>query len=111
MKALSKLWLGIAILAVCSPLGLLLPRVFKAGSAWGEWGTGEMRKLVGYVPQGLEKLSSLWNAPLPNYTFGVPGGKGLSRLSLATILSAAVGIAAVALVAGLIGKMLVKKGD
>ena len=69
MKLVTKFWIGIAVLIVLSPLGLLLPEYFKAGSAWGEWGADEMHKLVGYVPKGLEKLSSLWNAPMPDYAF------------------------------------------
>ena len=56
MKLITKFWIGIAVLIVLSPLGLILPDHFKAGSAWGEWGADEMQKLVGYIPKGLEKL-------------------------------------------------------
>ncbi|MDD5354906.1 MAG: cobalamin biosynthesis protein, partial [bacterium] len=63
MKLAAKLWIGIVVLIVLSPLGLLLPEHFKAGNAWGEWGVDEMRKLVGYIPRGLAKLSGLWQAP------------------------------------------------
>ena len=111
MKLTTKFWIGIMVLIVLSPLGLILPEHFKAGSAWGEWGADEMQKLVGYVPKGLEKLSSLWNAPMPDYAFKGWEEKGLSHLSLAYIISAIVGIGIIVLVVLVIGKLLTKKGD
>lgn len=111
MKLTTKFWIGIAVLIVLSPLGLILPEHFKAGSAWGEWGADEMQKLVGYVPKGLEKLSSLWSAPIPDYAFNGWEEKGLPRLSLAYIISAIVGIGIIALFMMGIGKLLAKKGD
>ncbi|MDO9464978.1 MAG: PDGLE domain-containing protein [bacterium] len=106
MKLTNKLWIGLGILVILSPLGLLLPEHFKAGSAWGEWGADEMQKLVGYVPQGLEKISSLWNAPMPDYAFKGWEEKGLSHLSLAYIVSAILGIIVIAIVILFIGKIL-----
>jgi len=111
MKLITKFWIGIAVLIVLSPLGLLLPEHFKAGSAWGEWGADEMQKFVGYVPKGLEKLSSLWNAPMPDYAFKGWEEKGLSHLSFTYIMSAIVGIGIIVLVIMGIGKLLAKKGD
>lgn len=111
MKTTTKLWVGIAVLIALSPLGLFLPEHFKAGSAWGEWGADEMQKLLGYIPQGLTKLSSLWNAPMPDYAFKGWEGKGLSHLSVAYIISAIVGIIIVVIVAFIIGRMLQRKGD
>jgi hypothetical protein len=96
---------------VLSPLGLILPDRFKAGNAWGEWGADEMEKLVGYVPQGLKRLSNVWTAPLPDYALKGWEKKGLAHLSLAYILSAIVGIALVTLIIGLLGKGLVKKSE
>jgi len=109
MKIITKFWLGMAVLILLSPLGLILPERFKAGSAWGEWGVDEMKKLVGYIPQGLEKLSSLWNAPIPDYAFKGWEEKGLAGLSFAYIVSAVIGILVTALVIFLIGKFLVKE--
>ncbi len=109
MKITTKLWIGIFVLIILSPLGLILPEHFKAGAAWGEWGVEEMQKLVGYIPRGLAKLSSLWNAPIPDYTFKGWEGKGLSHLSFAYIISAVVGILITVLVILLIGKILAKK--
>ena len=106
MKTTTKFMLGIAVLVVLSPLGLLLPAHFKAGSAWGEWGADEMQKLVGFVPKGFEKLSSLWNAPMPDYAFKGWEDKGLSHLSFAYIVSAIFGIIIIAIVILLLGKVL-----
>lgn len=106
MKTTTKLWLGILILALISPLGLLLPEFFKAGDAWGEWGADGLKEMVGYVPRGFEKLSNLWRAPIPDYAFKGWEEKGLSGLSLAYIFSAIFGIAVTVLAATLIGKLL-----
>jgi cobalt/nickel transport protein len=111
MSTTKKLWIGIGVLIVLSPLGLILPDKFKAGSAWGEWGSDEMKTLVGYIPRGLEKLASLWKAPMPDYTFKGWEEKGMSHLSLAYIASAVIGIAIIVAVVLFIGKLLARKGD
>jgi hypothetical protein len=108
MKVNTKLWIGIAILVLLSPLGLILPEHFKSGSAWGEWGADEMQKLAGYIPKGLAKLSSLWNAPMPDYAFRGWGKRGLSHLSFAYIISAVAGIAIIVIVVLVIGRILSK---
>ncbi|MDD5431713.1 MAG: PDGLE domain-containing protein [Candidatus Omnitrophica bacterium] len=109
MKMITKFWIGIGVLIILSPLGLILPEYFKAGSAWGEWGADEIQKLVGYVPKGLEKLSTLWSSPIPDYAFKGWEEKGLGNLSLSYIFSAIIGILAVVLVAFLLGKFLSRK--
>ncbi|MDD5165840.1 MAG: PDGLE domain-containing protein [Candidatus Omnitrophica bacterium] len=109
MKIITKFWIGMAVLILLAPLGLILPEHFKAGSAWGEWGADEMKELVGYIPQGLEKLSSLWSAPIPDYAFKGWEEKGLGSLSIAYIISAIVGILIVVCLVLLIGKLLSKK--
>lgn len=111
MKLSTKLWIGIGLLVVLCPLGLILPSLLGAGGAWGEWGTDEMQKLVGYVPKGLGKLSSLWKPLMPDYTFKGWEEKGLTHSSFAYIISAVVGIIIVVVVVWLIGKVLSKKGD
>jgi len=111
MKITTKFLIGIAVLVILSPLGLILPAHFKAGGAWGEWGADEMQKLVGYVPEGLAKLSSLWGAPMPDYAFKGWEEKGLSHLSFAYIISAILGIGIIVLVMIGIGKLLSKKDD
>ncbi len=59
------LLIGLAMLMVLSPLGLL-----AAGTAWGEWAPGELPPggpHAGGTPAGLEQLSSIWIAPIPDY--------------------------------------------
>jgi cobalt/nickel transport protein len=111
MKITTKLWIGIGVLILLSPLGLLLPEHFKAGEAWGEWGTDKIKELVGYIPQGLERLSSLWSAPIPDYAFKGWEEKGLSFLSITYIISAIVGIIVILIVTLIIGRFLSRKGD
>lgn len=109
MKITAKLWLGISILIVLSPLGLLLPEHFKAGAAWGEWGALQVQKFVGYIPAGLGRLASLWSAPIPDYAFKGWEEKGLGALSLAYMASAIVGILLVVLIVLLLGRFLTRK--
>ncbi len=71
------LWAGLAALLIASPLGLL-----AAGIAWGEWGVDDFKDAAvpaqiapasgnvvppESVPQGMERLSSFWTAPMPDY--------------------------------------------
>jgi len=109
MKTITKLWMLIIILIILAPLGLILPEYFKAGSAWGEWGIDEIRQLAGYVPMGLEKLASLWNAPMPDYAFKNWEKKPLPAMGIAYIISAAAGVLIVVVVILIIGKLLAKK--
>ena len=109
MKTITKFWIGIVVLIILSPLGLILPDHFKAGSAWGEWGADEMRQMVGYIPKGLAKLSSLWSAPIPDYAFKGWEQKPLASLSLAYIFSAIVGIIICVGVIFILGKFISKK--
>ncbi len=102
-----KLWIWIAVLIVLAPLGLLLPRLFKSGGAWGEWGADELKDIAGYVPAGLKRISELWTAPIKDYAFTGwdKGGKSY----VAYIVSGIVGVAMVAAVSYVLGKILKKK--
>ena len=71
MTLTKKLWIGIGVLIVLSPLGLILPDHFKAGSAWGEWGLEEIQKMTGYVPLGFQKLSGMGGKGYLFYEFCV----------------------------------------
>jgi cobalt/nickel transport protein len=99
MKTITKLWILIAVLAILTPIGLIIPEYFKAKAAWGEWGSDEIKKLIGYVPKGLEKLSDIWVAAIPDY--------GTSKISY--IVSAILGIIIVMGITFLIGRFLGKK--
>jgi len=108
MTTIKKLWIGIGILVLLSPIGLIIPALLGAGGAWGEWGLEEIKKLVGYAPQGMQKLSHIWKSPIPDYTLA--GRKqGLAVESLGYVLSAIIGIAFTAGAVYLLAKLLGRK--
>ena len=109
MKTITKLWVLIVILAVLAPIGLFLPEFFKASTAWGEWSIEEIGKLLGYVPRGMERLSSLWSSPIPDYSFKGWECKPLLSSSLAYIFSAAAGVLITAGIVFLMGKFFSDK--
>jgi hypothetical protein len=111
MTVTKKLWIGIGVLIILTPLGLILPDYFKAGDAWGEWGADTIQKLVGYVPQGLTKLSNLWNAPLPDYSFKGWEDKAMPYQCFAYIIAAIAGIAVISSIVFFLGKLLAKDND
>lgn len=98
MKRHTLLWIGLALLAVLSPLGLLAP-----GTAWGEWAAEEFQDMLGYVPQGLERFAEFWRAPLPDYT--IPGLGDVPGY----ILSAVIGMGLVVLATWGLGRVLVRQ--
>ena len=66
-RAARPLWLGLAVLMVLTPVGLL-----AAGTAWGEWAPGQLPPSgsgqdAGGTPAGLAELSNVWTAPIPDY--------------------------------------------
>jgi cobalt/nickel transport system permease protein len=61
---LKPLIVGILLLLVCTPLGLL-----ATGTAWGEWGTKDISREIGYVPEGMASLAGRWQGLLPDYAF------------------------------------------
>ncbi|MHB1389743.1 MAG: cobalt transporter CbiM [Thermoleophilia bacterium] len=65
---LKPLLIGLGLLLVCTPLGLL-----ATGTAWGEWGTKDVGREIGYVPQGMATFSDRWRGFLPNYAFPAAG--------------------------------------
>jgi len=86
MKTFKPFLIAILVLAILTPLGIYLPEKFHAGEAWGEWSPEDLSQEIGYVPQGMEKLSSVYQAPLPDYSAGE------LNPYLAYILSAVLGI-------------------
>jgi cobalt/nickel transport system permease protein len=95
--SLRWMWVGIVILAVAAPLGLLAP-----GTAWGEWSAQELGSLgLQSIPAGMEKLAGLWGAPLAGYELPVLGNAPLGYL-----LSALVGILVTGVVVWLFSKLL-----
>lgn len=76
-RSLAALWAALGVVLVLTPLGIL-----AVGSAWGEWNAGDfsnaaVRRQIAAasrnqapperVPAGLERLSSLWKAPVAGY--------------------------------------------
>lgn len=106
-KSQRKLWIGLFILALLTPLGIVLPHVFDAGTAWGEWGVDKLEQLLGYTPQGLQKLSHLWKAPVPNYNFGARDASMTLQI-ISYLASGVLGVLAVGLVAYLITRLKTK---
>ena len=104
-----KLWIGLLIMALLTPLGILIPEKFKAEGAWGEWGIDKLEKLLGYVPEGLKKLTDFWKAPIPDYNFG---GEGTSRTLhvISYIASGLLGIGVCAFVVFVISRFMAKHG-
>jgi len=94
---MKTLWIGIGILVLLVPLGLL-----ASGTAWGEWGTAELGEQLGFVPKGLETVSTIWAAPIPDYE--IPG----INASLGYVLSAAIGVGVVALATWWLGKIVAR---
>jgi cobalt/nickel transport system permease protein len=95
-KGLRPLWMALAILLVLTPLGIL-----AAGAAWGEWvpedfSTPQARQQIAAAsgnhappaaaPAGLQKLSTVWTAPMPRYAPPI-----LKSAQLGYILSAMLG--------------------
>ena len=77
-RAARPLWTAVGLLMVLAPLGLL-----AAGKAWGEWSVRDFvdpaaRQQMAAVsrnvappatpPGGLDRLSSIWTAPFPDYS-------------------------------------------
>ena len=76
-RALKPLWIALGLLAILTPLGIL-----AGGAAWGEWSVDDFvhpqtREQIAnasagnappaQAPAGLQRLQSLWMAPLSRY--------------------------------------------
>ena len=109
-RTLRPLWLGLALLLVLTPLGIL-----AAGTAWGEWSASDFsgaqaRQGIAAgsrhaappvaAPRGLAHLSSLWTAPFPQYA-----PPFIRRPAIGYALSAMFGSGAVILVSLLTGSL------
>ncbi len=93
MRAYRRLWIALALMALLSPVGVYFPRLLGSGAAWGEWGMDELRQMLGYAPARMEKTAGVWKAPMPDYALPGQEQAPISRLSLAYVASALIGIA------------------
>jgi PDGLE domain len=101
-KLLRNLLIGLAVLIIAVPIGLL-----AVGTAYGEWGADELQALVGFIPAGLASMSGVWAAPIPDYA--LPNlGEAFIDLSLAYWLSAIVGVTLSAAALILIGTVITR---
>mgnify|MGYP001408415818 CR=1 FL=1 len=97
INKMKPLYIIIGILVLATPLGLI-----ANGTAWGEWGTEEIKNLIGFVPKGMEggfKFTSL----IPDYSFG-----NLKEY-LGYIISALVGVMIILIIFRLLSKINLKK--
>ena len=101
-KIVRNLTIGLIVLMILAPLGLL-----AVGETFGEGGSDELQEKLGYVPTGLEELSDLWSAPLPDYAFP-NGDESMSMLSVAYILSAIIGVVVGGGILYFVGKKVAK---
>lgn len=104
MKSRNKLWIGLLLLALLTPLGIVIPEYFKAGDAWGEWSVETLRaKLGGPAPAKLEENADRYRAPVPDYSIG--GNNGNRTVRIVSYAGSALGFALVAyIIAKLAGK-------
>lgn len=76
-RSLRRLWMTVAFLMLLTPVGIL-----AAGTAWGEWSASRFSTAEGRAgisassgnqplpdktPAGLERLATVWTAPIPAY--------------------------------------------
>jgi cobalt/nickel transport system permease protein len=111
LPAARKLWLGLAVLLILTPLGIL-----AVGGAWGEWNARDFadphtRRQIAAAsanhvpppqpPSGLERLSTIWTAPLSGYAPAF-----IRNTSFGYLVSAAVGVGLIILCGLLLKRVL-----
>lgn len=90
IKRYKALLVPLGILVALTPLGLI-----AQGTAWGEWGTDEIKKTLGYVPSGFASMADWWKSILPDYTVKI-FGNGAAGSITGYVISAVVGILLIA---------------
>jgi len=108
-RSQKKLWVGLLVMALLTPIGILIPEKFRAEGAWGEWGIDKLEKLLGYVPEGLRKLADFWKAPIPDYNFGGEGAS-ITLQVISYLASGLLGIGVCAFVVFVISRFMAKHG-
>ncbi|ADL53935.1 cobalt transporter CbiM [Clostridium cellulovorans] len=94
---MAPLYIILGILILGSPLGLI-----AVGTAWGEWGTEEVKNLVGFTPKGMEE-GIQYNSLIPDYNFG------FLKENIGYIISALVGVIIILIIFKVLSKVNMKK--
>jgi cobalt/nickel transport protein len=108
-KLQKKILIILLLLCLITPIGILLPMLFNAGDAWGEWSAQTVKDLIGYVPRGLSKYSDIWKAPITDYTINT-GDTSVVHQSGYYIVSGILGATVTYLVVLLISRLIVRNG-
>lgn len=109
-KFQKKILIILLILCLITPVGIFLPMAFDAGDAWGEWSAETVKDLVGYVPEGLEKYSDTWTAPVPDYSID-SNDESLAHQSGYYIISGIIGVVITLFVTLLLSKLVIKNEE
>jgi cobalt/nickel transport protein len=109
-KLQKKILFLLILLCLITPVGILLPMFFNAGDAWGEWSARTVKDLIGYVPQGLEKYSAVWKAPLTDYTMN-NGDTSVVHQSGYYLVSGIIGATVTYIVMLLISRLIIRNGE
>jgi predicted PurR-regulated permease PerM len=108
-KLQKKILIILLILCFITPIGILLPMVFNASDAWGEWSAQTLKDLIGYVPKGLAKYTEVWNAPLPDYTVDAKDASVIHQSGY-YIVSGIIGATITFILVLLISKLIIRDG-
>ena len=113
-RSLRPLLAGLTALLLATPIGIL-----AVGTAWGEWGSADLAEpaarqaivaasgnhpLPVEVPQGLERLSTVWTAPIPDYAPAF-----LKSASFGYLLSAVFGVGLILFAAIVVEWMIARR--
>jgi cobalt/nickel transport system permease protein len=94
-----KFWWALGVLIVLAPLGLL-----ANGTAWGEWGTETLQKILGFIPSGMQRLAETWpHAPLVDYSLA--GVDNFWSSSIVYIFCAVLGVGIICLLTYLFSRL------
>jgi cobalt/nickel transport system permease protein len=108
-RSIKRVGTAFVALAVIAPLGLIAP-----GFAYGEGSTDDVHAAFGYIPQGLQDLSSIFAAPLSGYNVPLPffsdADADLWHAAIGYEIAGIVGILLVGLVILGIGSVLRGRG-
>lgn len=86
-----KILVFLGILIIISPLGIIIPKYFQSGDAWGEWNVEQVKEKTGYAPKGMKKDAALYSAPVSDYNTGNEKDS-LLKQSTSYILSGVLGV-------------------